>query len=116
MYATKEDGIRMHGKLKKLFGSGEQIRNDRRQLGRNTINLLKHMTGGIFNYNDPNAHTKRQVGNTYSLTPKKKYGWNTLFGGAKPKSARGAIVAKVMKERGLSLGQASKFVKEHGLY
>jgi hypothetical protein len=36
-------------------------------------------------------------------------------GGKKP-SARGAIVRKVMKEQGLSLPQASKYVKEHGLY
>jgi len=31
-------------------------------------------------------------------------------------SARGAIVSKVMREKGLSLPQASKYVKEHGLY
>ena len=36
-------------------------------------------------------------------------------GGKKP-SARGAIVKKVMREQGLSLPQASKYVKEHGLY
>jgi hypothetical protein len=38
--------------------------------------------------------------------------------GKKPraKSARGAIVSQVMKEHGLSLPQASKYVKEHGLY
>jgi hypothetical protein len=36
-------------------------------------------------------------------------------GGKKP-SARGAIVSKVMREQGLSLPQASKYVKEHGLY
>ena len=36
-------------------------------------------------------------------------------GGKKP-SARGAIVKKVMHEQGLSLPQASKYVKEHGLY
>jgi hypothetical protein len=36
-------------------------------------------------------------------------------GGRKP-SARGAIVKKVMAEQGLSLPQASKYVKEHGLY
>jgi len=36
-------------------------------------------------------------------------------GGRKP-SARGAIVKKVMREQGLSLPQASKYVKEHGLY
>jgi hypothetical protein len=36
-------------------------------------------------------------------------------GGKKP-SARGAIVKKVMAEHGLSLPQASKYVKEKGLY
>ena len=36
-------------------------------------------------------------------------------GGRKP-SARGAIVKKVMKERGLSLPEASRYVKENGLY
>jgi len=37
------------------------------------------------------------------------------LGGRKP-SARGEIVKKVMREQGLSLPQASKYVKEHGLY
>jgi len=32
------------------------------------------------------------------------------------KSARGEIVKRVMREQGLSLPQASKYVKEHGLY
>ena len=36
--------------------------------------------------------------------------------GGKKSSVRGAIVKKVMREKGLSLPQASKYVKEHGLY
>jgi len=36
--------------------------------------------------------------------------------GIKRVSARGAIVAEVMKQHGLSLPQASSFVKQHGLY
>lgn len=36
--------------------------------------------------------------------------------GGRAPSARGAIVRKVMAEHGLSLPQASKYVKEHGLY
>jgi hypothetical protein len=32
------------------------------------------------------------------------------------RSARGAIVSQVMREYGLPLGQASKFVKDNGLY
>jgi len=48
-------------------------------------------------------------------------GAETIMGGKKPRatrkpSARGAIVKKVMKEHGLNLPQASKYVKEHGLY
>jgi hypothetical protein len=31
-------------------------------------------------------------------------------------SARNLVVKKVMREKGLSLPQASKYVKEHGLY
>lgn len=39
-------------------------------------------------------------------------------GGARPKkaSARGALISQVMKKHGLSLGEASKFIKEKGLY
>jgi hypothetical protein len=36
--------------------------------------------------------------------------------GVKRTNARGAIVSKIMKEKGLSLPMASKYVKEHGLY
>ncbi|NBP02243.1 MAG: hypothetical protein EBU90_19400 [Proteobacteria bacterium] len=36
--------------------------------------------------------------------------------GAKRNSARGAIVAEIMKKHGLTLAQASKYVKEHNLY
>ena len=36
--------------------------------------------------------------------------------GGRAPSARGAIVKKVMAQHGLSLPQASKYVKEHGLY
>jgi len=36
-------------------------------------------------------------------------------GGADKRKARGEIVKKVMREKGLSLPQASKYVKEHGL-
>jgi hypothetical protein len=37
-------------------------------------------------------------------------------GGAKRSSARGAIVKEIMKKKGLSLPEASKYVKEHNLY
>jgi hypothetical protein len=44
---------------------------------------------------------------------------STVYKGAGAKGGKGAraeIVKKVMKEKGLSLPQASKYVKEHGLY
>lgn len=39
----------------------------------------------------------------------------SYFGGAK-KNARAEVVSKIMKEKGLSMIQASKYVKEHNLY
>lgn len=39
-----------------------------------------------------------------------------MSGGAKRGSARAAIVRKVMKEKGMSMIEASKYVKQHGLY
>ena len=47
--------------------------------------------------------------------PMKKTGYDRVKGVGKP-SARGEIVKRVMREHGLSLPQASKYVKEHGLY
>jgi hypothetical protein len=37
-------------------------------------------------------------------------------GGKRGSTARGALIKKVMKEQGLNLGQASKYIKEHNLY
>ncbi len=37
-------------------------------------------------------------------------------GGKRGSTARGELIKKVMKEHGLKLGQASKFIKEHGLF
>jgi len=36
--------------------------------------------------------------------------------GRKRNTARGDIVASIMRQHNLSLGQASKYVKQHGLY
>lgn len=41
---------------------------------------------------------------------------NAMSGAGKPKGKRHEIVKKVMKEKGLSLIEASKYVKQHGLY
>ena len=37
-------------------------------------------------------------------------------GGRRGSTARGELIKKVMREHGLKLGQASKFIKEHGLF
>jgi hypothetical protein len=47
---------------------------------------------------------------------KDAYGRGRAKGGARPKSARGAIVSEIMKKHGLSLPEASKYVKQHNLY
>jgi hypothetical protein len=52
-----------------------------------------------------------------SEKPQLKFVKSTLIrNGGRAPSARGAIVKRVMAEQGLSLPQASKYVKEHGLY
>jgi len=43
-------------------------------------------------------------------------GLEALVGAGKGRSQRASIVKQVMKEQGLSLPMASKYVKEHGLY
>ena len=65
---------------------------------------------------------RRKIGGSVSTMPYEggavstmPYGGRRKIGGRAP-SARGAIVKKVMQEHGLSLPQASKYVKEHGLY
>jgi hypothetical protein len=55
-----------------------------------------------------------QISRGMGRMPSRPVGGATC-GGKKP-SARGAIVKKVMAEHGLSLPQASKYVKEKGLY
>ena len=50
-----------------------------------------------------------------------KSAFKDLFGMGKMKrtrkpSARGEVVKQVMREHGMNLGQASKYVKQHGLY
>jgi hypothetical protein len=44
------------------------------------------------------------------------YGIKKLVGTKRGNRARGDIVAEVMKKEGLSLSQASKYVKEHNMY
>jgi hypothetical protein len=41
---------------------------------------------------------------------------NKIVGTKRGETVRGALVAELMKKHGMKLGEASKYVKEHGLY
>ena len=47
--------------------------------------------------------------NSRSATPKKR-------GGARKSTPRGDMIKKLMKDHGMTLGQASSYIKQHGLY
>ena len=88
--------------VKRAFGAGYcggSIEND-------VGNVLQYIPK-VQLYNAIN----RSTGNHAPRLPK------FLGGEKKPraKTARGALVSKIMKEHGLSLGQASKYIKENGL-
>jgi len=59
---------------------------------------------------------KGMFGESYPSVDCKDDGTGGRRVGGRAPSARGAIVRKVMRERGLSLPQASKYVKDNGLY
>lgn len=64
--------------------------------------------GGALIMNHPKQfHSKSYPKGLASYNPK---------GGKRGGSARGAIVSKVMREKGMSLPEASRYVKEKGLY
>ena len=67
--------------------------------------------------NVPQAPASFQRNTVGMGKPMKEVAFHT-HGGAKPKRApshRAKVVAQVMKEKGMKLGEASKYVKEHGL-
>jgi hypothetical protein len=130
---TANKGLDIAEHAKNLFGSGH--------ITKAQFNALMKHVPKIMAYNAINNATGKHLPSAFggSHAPPPKYmsqikGFNTfnnatgkhlpsLFGGAKcstgygkPKSARGAIVSQCMKEHGLTLAQASKYVKEHGLY
>ena len=48
--------------------------------------------------------------------PKAQMPSSTMSGGKGGKAKRAEIVKKIMKEKGLKLIEASRYVKEHNLY
>jgi hypothetical protein len=58
------------------------------------------------------ANTTNYASNSGSIVPALQ---SRVSIGSGARSARGAMVRKLMQEKGMSLGQASKYIKEHGL-
>lgn len=85
-------------------GAGGRAYNQKKK---GVFKLLRN----IGNYVKPLARTLKPVSNALVSKAVEK-----IQGAGKPRSARGALVSKVMKEQGLGLGAASKYVKENGLY
>jgi len=40
---------------------------------------------------------------------------SAIYGAGRSKSARGALISKIMRQKGIPLGEASRYIKEHGL-
>ena len=99
----------------------EAVANVQRQNAQSVSDVQRdffRLKGGKFGVASKPAYTgyvMKQGGRNMFTEYAMKRGGATTCGGKKP-SARGAVVKKVMREQGLSLPQASKYVKEHGLY
>lgn len=64
----------------------------------------------------PTTPTDQPTNKSMPKGPKKKgMGKLTITHGGGKRAARGEMVKRVMREHGLSLGEASKYIKEHGL-
>jgi hypothetical protein len=91
--------------LRKLnsLTSKKNLSEDEKEMAKQIEKELRGMSGGRTAFK--------------STTSSSRGSRTSGVGGRKRKpSARGEIVKKVMRERGLSLPQASKYVKENGLY
>lgn len=74
----------------------------------------RQVGGGMSAGNDAPVEKKRRA----PRKPKETPAAESVVEAAKPKrtNARAAIVGKIMKEKGMKMAEASKYVKEHGLY
>ena len=117
----------MKGKVKaKAMEKGKELVGKAKAKGKEVLSRAESkfdemMDGGVLIRNDPSQfHSSVYPPALASYTAgRDAYGRGRAKlpkSGAKRNSARGAIVAEVMKKQGLSLAQASKYVKEHGLY
>jgi hypothetical protein len=81
----------------------------RRRGGAKSLSLIPEYTGMMEGSAAPSEMS-------YKYSDVRPVGMARSCGGAKRSNPRGEIVKRVMREHGLSLPQASKYVKEHGLY
>jgi hypothetical protein len=99
--------------MRQVGGFADQIRKLR------DLNAKSKTAKGGFSFDEyfgnTNKSARQTAYNNASRRNQKIMARNDpSLGGAK--STRGAIVAKCMRDRGCSLGEASRYVKEHGLY
>jgi hypothetical protein len=99
--------------VKKMFGSGldyDSESDEEDEIGgkRNVLDDITKVSKAVAPYAVPLM--------MMGLGRKKKTEMSLPKSAHKRYSVRGDIVAEIMKKQGLSLGQASKFVKDNGLY
>ena len=122
--ASKEGGVKSMGEMiqerKKQKEESEKIRQERetkkgRGRPKKEGGANPRMVGGT------TTNTKKTLQSTSKAVlsapvPKAQMPSSTLSGFGKKKGNRAEIVRKVMKDKGLKLIEASKYVKEHNLY
>jgi hypothetical protein len=121
--AMKAQGGRRVGGAVEQISPGltrEEVGSGRRRVGGNMVEEMMKMTTPRMSREQQQAEMEQrhmmersQAERAQAMEKMAKGGRSC--GGRKP-SARGAIVKQVMQQHGLSLPQASKYVKEHGLY
>jgi hypothetical protein len=108
-------------------GAGRKKRAPRKKKGTDLAEVIEETKGGKYSvgkfFKDVGKVGKKIVKNPIVQQVGKellkegvKQGVKALASGAGGRSARAEIVKKVMKEKGLSMIEASKYVKAHGLY
>jgi hypothetical protein len=100
---NKEGGALLPKLFKAMSGNGRSGGRKKKMVGGTTINTVETVQS------TPKMEQTKPV-------PKAQMPSSTMSGGKGGKSKRAEIVKKVMKEKGLKLIEASKYVKEHNLY
>lgn len=126
---TTGGGIRKKRKSKKYYSSSSDSDSDFRPKRRTNNSALqqlivanrdkeeKELNKSQLMINRHMAEEIKAIRGMQGPPPKfSGYGIKKLVGTKRGNRARGDIVAEVMKKEGLSLSQASKYVKEHDMY